>query len=144
MSFNRKPPPKPPRSMPVRSSIPLTTPVRMSWVPNGMRAPAPAPVVERERDAATPAERAHLGRLKAMRCICCELLDLQQQHITDVHHIREGRQARNHWLTLPLCWDCHQGPAGVHGTKAVLRVLKMTEFDLLACVIERTYGRTAA
>lgn len=85
----------------------------------------------------TKLESAHLGRLKGMRCICCELLDQQQAQITDVHHIREDRQERNHWLTLPLCWACHQGPIGVHGSKALLRILKMSEIDLLACVMER-------
>lgn len=77
-------------------------------------------------------------RVKGMACICCELLGRQQQSITDCHHIREFGTARNDWLTLPLCHDdCHQGPSGVHGDKRWLRMLKMSEFDLLAVVIER-------
>ena len=81
----------------------------------------------------SPAARAHMGRIKAMRCICCQLLNRQQQSITDVHHIREGRQARNDWLSIPLCHeDCHQGRHGVHGDRAHLRLLGLGEFDLLA------------
>lgn len=89
----------------------------------------------------TKAASAFMGRIKAMRCICCELLGREQSSITDVHHIREGRQARNDYLVLPLCHDdCHQGPSGVHGDERWLRMLKMSEFDLLARVIERTQG----
>lgn len=78
-----------------------------------------------------------MGRVKAMACICCDLMGVRQNMPTDVHHIREHGQERNDWLTLPLCWHCHQGKSGVHGTKDYLRILKMSEFDLLACVIER-------
>lgn len=86
----------------------------------------------------TKLESAHMGRVKAMSCICCTLLGRKQQSITDVHHIREGRQARNHWLTLPLCHDdCHEGRNGIHGEKVYLRMLQMSELELLACVMER-------
>lgn len=80
----------------------------------------------------------HMGRIKAMRCVCCYLLDREQQSATDVHHIREGRQARNDFLTIPLCHnDCHQGASGVHGDKRWLRMLNKSEFDLLAVVLEQ-------
>jgi hypothetical protein len=86
----------------------------------------------------TKPEAAHMARIKAMRCICCELLGQEQTSPSDVHHIREHGQARNHWLTLPLCHaDCHQGRNGVEFERTYLRILKMTEFDLLARVIER-------
>lgn len=92
----------------------------------------------------TKSASAYMGRIKSMRCICCELLDRSQASITDVHHIREGRQSCNDFLVLPLCHDdCHQGPSGVHGDERWLRMLKMTEFDLLALVIERTQGAYA-
>ena len=84
----------------------------------------------------TPSE--HMGRIKAMRCICCELLDMEQTSRTDVHHIREDREGRNDWLTIPLCHDgCHQGPRGVHGDKTYLKLLRMTEWGLLAQTIKR-------
>lgn len=89
---------------------------------------------------ATPATRAgsaHMGRIAAMPCICCELLGLEQETPTNVHHIREGRITRCDFLTLPLCWGCHQGPRGVHGNKGWLSQLCMSEVDLLGAVIER-------
>lgn len=80
----------------------------------------------------------HMGRIAAMPCICCEKLNLSQESKTDVHHIREGRVERNDFLTIPLCHDgCHQGPNGVHGTKNLLRILKMSEWELLAVIISR-------
>ena len=86
----------------------------------------------------TKAASRHMGRIKAMECICCYLLERKQQSVTDVHHIREGRQERHDFLTIPLCHDdCHQGPSGVHGDKRWLQMLKMSEFDLLAATLER-------
>jgi len=71
-------------------------------------------------------------------CICCELLGLTQSSKTDCHHIRADREPRNDRLTLPLCHDsCHQGPLGVHGDKTYLRMLKMSEWGLLAIIIAR-------
>ena len=79
-----------------------------------------------------------MGRVKGMRCVCCYLLDRQQQSITDVHHIRANGQARNHRLALPLCHDdCHQGRNGVHGEGVYLRILGMSEWDMLAVVLEQ-------
>ena len=79
-----------------------------------------------------------MGRIAGMSCICCLLLDRQQRSPSEVHHIREGRQSRSDWLTLPLCGDdCHRGPSGVHGDKRWLTMLQMSEFDLLAATMER-------
>ena len=84
----------------------------------------------------TPAQR-HMERIAAMPCICCHLLGMQQKSRTSVHHIREDRESRNDFLTLPLCKEgCHQGPLGVHGDKTYLRMLKTSELGLLAKVIE--------
>jgi hypothetical protein len=89
-------------------------------------------------------ERAHMGRVAAMPCICCTLLDQQQMSRTEVHHVRAGQggaQRAPDFLTIPLCGeDCHRGRNGVHGDKTYLGLLKMTELDLLAATIERLYG----
>ena len=89
----------------------------------------------------TAAESAHMGRIKAMPCICCRLLMCAQEYGTDVHHIIVNDQPRNHWLTIPLCWGCHQGPKGVHGDKTFLRMLKMSEWTLLAFVMAELMQR---
>ena len=40
-------------------------------------------------------------------------------------------QRAGHGLTIPLCWDCHQGPHGIHGDRSRWRLRKMTELDAL-------------
>lgn len=86
------------------------------------------------------AARLHMARIKSMGCICCKLLGRPQSSITDVHHIREGQggaQRAGDFLTLPLCHDdCHQGRMGVHGDRTYLRILKVTELDLLNLTLE--------
>jgi len=70
---------------------------------------------------------------------CCLCGDSPVQ----VHHIRAGQggaQRASHFLTLPLCPGCHQGPQGVHGDKTMLRIMKKNELDLLAETIELIYA----
>lgn len=44
-------------------------------------------------------------------------------------------QRASDFLTVALCPDCHQGPLGVHGDRALLRIHKVDELDLLARTI---------
>ena len=84
--------------------------------------------------------RDHMNRIAAMRCIHCELSGQEQQGRTYVHHIREGQgmaQRASDYLTVPLCYEHHQGTNGVHGTRAYLRISKLSELDLLAETIAR-------
>jgi hypothetical protein len=56
-----------------------------------------------------------------------------------LHHIREGQgagQRASHWLVIPVCPECHQGPNGIHGDRSLLRIAKVSEVDLLARTIE--------
>ena len=82
----------------------------------------------------TKAEKAHLARVAQLPCVLCG------DSPVEVHHVRTGAglsQRSSHYLTVPLCPACHRGQFGLHGDKAVLRVRKVTEMDLLARVIER-------
>lgn len=89
----------------------------------------------------TGAQR-HMGKVAAIGCIACMLLALGQTP-AEVHHIREGRIARNDFLTLPLCPPHHRehraGIPSIHHAKAkLLRALGVhSEFDLLAEVLRR-------
>lgn len=82
-----------------------------------------------------------MQRIAAMPCICCRLLGMQQQYKTNVHHIRQEREPRNDFLTLPLCLPCHQQEKGIHGDKTYLRMLKMSEWGLLGEVIKELNER---
>lgn len=47
-----------------------------------------------------------------------------------------GRRA-THWLTIPLCPECHTGKDGLHGTRARLKNAGVDEMDLLSETIRR-------
>lgn len=85
-----------------------------------------------------------MGRIAGMACICCTLLDRQQESRTEVHHVRiarGGAQRGGDFCTIPLCADdCHRGRNGVHGDRRYLAMLKMDELGLLNATLERAYG----
>jgi hypothetical protein len=101
--------------------------------------PAPAPK-RSSKPRATALEREHMGRVKRLRCVLCVRLGLEQDGITEVHHVREeqgGAQRAPHWLVVAVCkYGCHQGPHGIHGDRGRLRQAKATELDLLAWTLE--------
>jgi hypothetical protein len=80
-----------------------------------------------------------MGRVARIGCIVCSLMSLGETP-AQVHHIREGRIARNDYLTIPLCPPHHTGPSmSVHMDKeSLLRAIGVySEFDLLAEVLRR-------
>ena len=85
----------------------------------------------------TAAAKRHMGRVAELGCIACAKLG-HGQSVAAVHHIREGRIARNDWLTIPLCHAHHTGThQSVHLAKPeLMRALGVSsEFDLLADVL---------
>ena len=78
-------------------------------------------------------ERSHMGKVAELPCACCGTTGVH------VHHIREGQgmgERASHFLTIPLCPDCHTGPNGIHGNKSYMRIRKLDELDMLASTIE--------
>ncbi|MGA0128454.1 MAG: hypothetical protein ACO3I1_04095, partial [Burkholderiales bacterium] len=54
--------------------------------------------------------------------------------------IRTGHglgQRASDFLTVALCVDCHRGTHGFHGTKALMKIAKLSEMDLLAETIRK-------
>lgn len=89
------------------------------------------------KHAATERERDYMGRVAALGCVICRLLG-NGPTPAQVHHIRTGQggaQRAGNYLTLPLCEPHHTGPTGIHGDKSCLRLLKVTEIDLLDLTI---------
>ncbi len=83
----------------------------------------------------TKGERKHLERIKSMPCGLCGA-----DGPSDAHHIRTGQgmgQRASDFLAIPLCKDCHQGDEGLHGSRALWRVYRKDELDVLAQTIER-------
>jgi hypothetical protein len=75
----------------------------------------------------TQRERRHLAAVKEMPCGVCGAAGP-----SDAHHIEQGQQ----FLCIPLCYDCHRGTNGLHGTKALWRVRKLDELKVLNDTIE--------
>ncbi len=66
-------------------------------------------------------------------CVNCEVLGRKQETPTAAHHPREGvgmAQRSGDFCTCALCWDCHQGPMGIHGDRTYKRMAKLTEWEM--------------
>ena len=69
------------------------------------------------------AESAHMHAVKSLPCGVCG-----EAGPCDAHHIEQGK----HYLTIPLCKDCHQGSHnGIHGQRRIWDVTKKTETSVL-------------
>ncbi len=57
---------------------------------------------------------------------------------SNVHHIRINGEPRDHFKTIPLCWNHHQGPEGIHGLgKYTWRKINGHELDMLDKLMKR-------
>ncbi len=71
----------------------------------------------------TADEREHVGRVKALPCAVCGA-----GGVSEAHEIEQGKW----FLSIPLCADCHRGSFnGLHGQKAMWRIMKKTELSCL-------------
>ena len=134
----KRPDPRPVKTVEHVTLAPRAIPRSNGLLDAALALPVAEPV--RERVTASPAEKAHMARVKKLACVLCRRLGQPQDGITDVHHLREeqgGAQRASNWLVAALCHEgCHQGTNGIHGTRARLRQAKCTEIDLLAWTLE--------
>ena len=86
----------------------------------------------------TAAQRRHMGLVASLPCCLCGA------HGVQVHHIKDGKtfgkRDKLHFCTIPVCESCHTGPKGIHGDRAMLRLVKKSETELLAETLEAIYG----
>jgi len=83
--------------------------------------------------------RDYMGLVKQLPCVLCTILGDTQNSPTAAHHVRAGRgiaQRSGDFCVVALCYECHQGPLGVHGDRTLLRIAKVEEMDLLDATIE--------
>lgn len=81
--------------------------------------------------------KAHASRVAELPCATCGMPGV------NLHHIREGQgmsQRAHDMLVIPLCPDCHTGPEGIHGNKAMMRVSKKDELQHLNDTLARLYA----
>ena len=83
----------------------------------------------------TPAEREHMGNVKCLPCSVCDAPSTTEAP-TAAHHINQGQ----HFTTVALCYDCHQGHNGWHGNKSLWRIRKFDEMDALNITLKRLAG----
>lgn len=81
--------------------------------------------------AFTAGESAHIEAVKSVACAVCDA-----PPPSAAHHINQG----DHYTTVALCWECHQGKQGWHGDKTLWRIRKMNELDALNTTLRRVYG----
>jgi hypothetical protein len=81
--------------------------------------------------------KAHADRVAQLPCATCGA------HGVVLHHPRIGQgmgQRAHDMLVIPLCPDCHTGPAGVHGDKSMMNLTKQTELQILGDTLARLYA----
>lgn len=90
------------------------------------------------------ADKRHMARVaeygQTNGCVVCG------QIAVHVHHVLEGRTpgARSgNFCTIPLCYECHQGKGGIHGTRERWSLNKANELEKLNEVIKGIYGGRA-
>lgn len=88
----------------------------------------------KNKRAPTKSERAHIERIKAMRCGVCSA-----GAPSEVHELNQGQ-----WFTaIPLCPDCHRGSHnGIHGQKRIWAALRLDELAVLSQTIEQLMEQT--
>lgn len=77
----------------------------------------------------TKSEADHIELVKGMECVVCNT-----PGPSEAHEIQQGC-----WYTsVPLCADCHRGSKnGIHGQKAMWKVMKLNELEALNETIRR-------
>jgi hypothetical protein len=85
----------------------------------------------------TAAERRHMDRVASLGCVLCREQG-RGPVPAEIHHIRSGQggaSRASHYLTVPLCPECHRGPRGRHGDQTLLKISKVDDLALLALTI---------
>lgn len=73
-------------------------------------------------------ERSHLERVKSLPCSVCNA-----PPPSAAHHMKPDSA----FYTIALCYECHQGKSGIHGDRAMWRVMKLDEVDALVATFRR-------
>ena len=79
-----------------------------------------------------------MTQVKRLPCVVHRVLGTAQDGPTFAHHVRAGQgmsQRAGDYCVAALCYDCHQGPLGVHGDRTTMKIAKLSEMDLLDLTI---------
>ena len=80
--------------------------------------------------------KAHMERVRGVGCVICHQ-QLGYGTPAQVHHIGDTSE-RSDWLTIPLCYEHHQGATGFHGLgeREFNRRYRTNELQLLGKTLE--------
>jgi len=95
----------------------------------------------------SPADIEHMGRVKSLPCIVCDMRGEAQTSPSEAHHIKRdpitgqplgASQKGDAWTTIPLCSGRHHwNGVHVHMGSKEFEARYGNELDLLALVYER-------
>lgn len=81
--------------------------------------------------------KRHMGKVaqlgQEIGCIVCG------EVFAHVHHVMEGRtpgRRSGDFTTIPLCYECHEGKHGIHGTRQRWTLHKDSELAALNRTLE--------
>lgn len=97
--------------------------------PLGLKQPKPV--------RGTKAGRDHMASVAALPCVICGYRPVE------VHHCISGRYGQHKasdLQTIPLCYEDHRGPNGIHANKAAWEALNGPDTDYLAVVADALAG----
>lgn len=86
----------------------------------------------------TPAGRRHMACVKMLPCVICGHAPPSAAHhcISD----RFSQRKSSDFETIPLCWECHQGPHGIHAGKAEWEARNGKDYEFLPVVADQLAG----
>ena len=90
------------------------------------------------KERGTAACKAHMAKVAALRCVCC-----LRPGPSEVHHVIHGRfsQAKaSDFETIPLCYECHRGPNGLHANKTLWADRNGFDWEFLPLVADMLAG----
>lgn len=75
------------------------------------------------------------SRVRDLGCIICKEMGLGNTPAA-IHHVESIRDGLSEYAVIPLCYDHHQGPEGVHGLRRKVFEMRyrLTDVDMLALV----------
>ena len=78
---------------------------------------------------------AHMGRVKGLPCVVCGAAPPSA-----AHHVTGDKLPRDDLRTIPLCYDCHQGPDGYHAAKRTWVAANGPDYEFLPRINFLLYG----
>ena len=75
------------------------------------------------------------SRVRDLGCIICKEMSLGFTPAA-IHHVESIRDGLSEYAVIPLCYDHHQGPEGVHGLRRKVFEMRyrLTDVDMMALV----------